>query len=144
PVSVRGRRQVEDALGDLDVDRRLPVLPFAHAWRTAWSRLQRPAAERWLGAFDVLHFSDWMYPPQRGGVRATTIHDLVPLRFPEWVAPRTLSMHTTKYRNTARTCDVVFANSRATAHDVAELLRFPRERIHVAYPGIDPRFQPDG
>ena len=26
-----------------------------------------------------------MYPPQRGGVRATTIHDLVPLRFPEWV-----------------------------------------------------------
>ena len=31
-----------------------------------------------------LHFSDWMYPPQRAGVRATTIHDLVPLHHPEW------------------------------------------------------------
>ena len=30
-----------------------------------------------------------MYPPQRGGVRATTIHDLVPIRFPEWVQGRT-------------------------------------------------------
>ena len=39
-----------------------------------------------------------MYPPQRGGVRATTIHDLVPIRFPEWVHGRTRRMHTAKYR----------------------------------------------
>ena len=61
---------------------RLWPLPPSHAVRTAWSRLGHPAVERLLGPFDVLHFTDWMYPPQRGGVRATTIHDLVPLRFP--------------------------------------------------------------
>jgi len=92
PVSARGKRHVENALGDLNVERRLPVLPAAHAWRTAWSRSGWPPLERWLGDFDVLHFSDWMYPPQRGGVRATTIHDLVPLRFPEWVHGRTVRM----------------------------------------------------
>ena len=43
--------------------------------------------ERVVGPLDVFHFSDWMYPPQRGGVRATTVHDLVPLRFPELVEP---------------------------------------------------------
>ena len=49
PVSIRVKRQVEAALGDLDVERRLPVLPLAHRWRTAWSRVGRPPAERWLG-----------------------------------------------------------------------------------------------
>ena len=38
----------------------------------------RPEAELLLGQFDVLHFSDWMYPAQRSGVRSTMIHDLVP------------------------------------------------------------------
>ena len=44
---------------------------------------RRPSAGS--ARFDVLHFTDWMYPPQRAGLRATTIHDLVPLHFPEWV-----------------------------------------------------------
>ena len=65
-------------------------------------RARPPAAERILGPFDVLHFSDWMYPPQRAGVRATTIHDLVPLHHPEWTTARTRSMHARKYRNAAR------------------------------------------
>ena len=60
----------------IDVEVRTWPLPFSHALRTAWSALRRPVAERLLGGFDVLHFSDWMYPPQRAGVRATTIHDL--------------------------------------------------------------------
>ena len=41
------------------------------------------------GSLDVFHFSDWMYPRQRGGVRATTVHDLFPLRHPDWVHPQT-------------------------------------------------------
>ena len=88
-----GLKAIPAALAGLDIDLRLQFLPFAHYWRQAWSRLGRPAAERFLGAFDVLHFSDWMFPPQRAGIRATTIHDLVPLRYPEWVTKRTLSMH---------------------------------------------------
>jgi glycosyltransferase involved in cell wall biosynthesis len=144
PVSVGGRRLVEQALTGVDVERRLTALPFAHSWRTVWSRLQRPAAERWLGRFDVLHFSDWMYPPQRGGVRATTIHDLVPLRFPEWTHGRTVRMHGAKYRHAARTADVVICNSSFTAREVRDLLHVPAERIHVAHPAPAPVFAADG
>jgi glycosyltransferase involved in cell wall biosynthesis len=142
PVSARGKRLVEDALGDAAVERRLPVLPAAHAWRTAWSRLGRPAAERWLGAFDVLHFSDWMYPPQGAGVRSTMVHDLVPLRFPQWVTPRTRRMHGAKYRHAALTCDLVFANSEYTANDVRELLDV--ENVVVAPPAPADVFARDG
>jgi glycosyltransferase involved in cell wall biosynthesis len=92
----------------------------------------------------VLHFSDWMYPPQRSGVRSTMVHDLVPLHHPEWVHPRTERMHGAKYAHAARTCDVIVANSRFTADDVGATLGFPRERIHVAYPAVDPVFAAQG
>jgi glycosyltransferase involved in cell wall biosynthesis len=144
PTGLRGTRRVREALEPLDVERRLVTLPTAHAVRVAWSRSGRVPLERLVGSFDVFHFSDWMYPPQRAGVRTTTIHDLVPLHFPELVHPRTLRMHGAKYRHAAATCDVVFANSRFTAADAAERLRIPSDRIRVAYPGIDRRFNPDG
>jgi alpha-1,3-rhamnosyl/mannosyltransferase len=85
-----------------------------------------------------------MYPPQRGGIRATTVHDLVPLRHPEWVQGRTRRMHTAKYRNAARTCDLVFANSAFTAREVVELLGVPEDRVRVALPGVDDVFASDG
>src|SRR5262249_59981775 len=94
PVSMRGRKLLDDALEGLDVERRLITVPFAHATRRAWGAVGRPRAERLLGGFDVLHFTDWMTPPQTGGVRATLIHDLAPLRFPERLHPRTVRMHT--------------------------------------------------
>jgi len=144
PTSPAGRRLVEQALDGVPVRRAVRSLPAAHALRTAWSRLAWPPAERFVGHFDVLHFSDWMYPPQRGGLRATTIHDLVPLRFPEWTTARTRRMHGAKYRNAARTCDLVFVNSRTTAADVVELLGVAEERVRVAYPGVRAGFAPDG
>jgi glycosyltransferase involved in cell wall biosynthesis len=144
PVSARGKRQVEDALGDLDVERRLRMLPAAHAWRTAWSRAGWPPVERWLGRFDVLHFSDWMYPPQRGGVRATTIHDLVPLRHPEWTHARTVRMHRAKYRHAARTAHLFMCNSRFTAREVQELLHVEPARTRVASPPPGKAFRSEG
>ena len=102
PTSLRGPARIRAALHGIDVELRLWPLPASHALRTAWSVAGRPAAERLLGRFDVLHFSDWMYPPQRAGLRSTTIHDLVPLRFPWWVTPRTKAMHARKYAHAAR------------------------------------------
>jgi glycosyltransferase involved in cell wall biosynthesis len=144
PSGPRGREQIRKSLDGFPLELRLPLLPRAHAWRTAWSRLGRPPVETFLGRLDVFHFSDWMYPPQRRGLRATTIHDLVPLRFPDWVEPATRRMHGPKYVHAARTCDRIFVNSAFTAGEVVELLDVEQERIVVAHPGIDPRFRPDG
>jgi glycosyltransferase involved in cell wall biosynthesis len=143
PVSIRGRKLLDEALAGLDVERRIVTVPFAHATRRAWGALHHPVAERFLGAFDVLHFTDWMRPPRRPGVRATMIHDLGPLHFPERLHPRTVRMHTATAR-AARTCDVVFVNSEFTASDAVEQLGLSRERIRVAYPGVGPEFTPEG
>ena len=144
-VSMRARGQAESSLSGLDVERRLVALPpSAHVWRTLWSRAGYPPIERFAGQLDVFHFSDWMYPRQRGGVRSTLIHDLVPLHFPDLVHPRTHRQNMAKYRHAARTCDVIVVNSEYTANDVAEHLAVQRERIVVAHPGIDERFTPEG
>jgi glycosyltransferase involved in cell wall biosynthesis len=141
----RGKARIAEALGDLDVERRQVVVPpSSHLWRTAWSRVGHPVVERLAGALDVFHFSDWMYPAQRSGLRATTVYDLSPLHHPEWVAPRTRRMHGRKYANAAKTSRVVFTISQFTADDVAETLRIPRERIAVAYPGVHPRYTAEG
>jgi len=144
PTSLRGPGRIRAALAGIDVDLRTWPLPASHALRTVWSILGHPAAERLIGGFDVLHFSDWMYPPQRGGVRATTIHDLVPLHHPEWTTKRTESMHGRKYRNAAASCGVVFVNSAYTGADVTRTLRVSPERIHVAHPAPKGVFRPDG
>ena len=144
PASARGKKAIESALAGVLVRRSLLVLPAAHAVRTAWSRVGVPAVERFVGDLDVFHFGDWWYPPQRGGLRSTMVHDLVPLHHPEWVHPRTERMHGAKYAHAARACDVVLVNSRFTGDDVAETLGVPRERIHVAYPGVEAGFAPDG
>lgn len=144
PASAAGRRLIEESLDGIAAERRLPVLPAAHAVRTVWSRAGFPPVERFVGGFDVFHFGDWMYPPQRGGLRSTMIHDLVPLHFPDWVHRRTRGMHGAKYRHAARACDVVIVNSRFTRDDVAETLGVDPARIHVAYPGVGSAFTPDG
>jgi glycosyltransferase involved in cell wall biosynthesis len=142
PASRDGRQAIEAALDGIDVELRLPTLPAAHAFRTLWSRVGRPPAETFVGPFDVLHFSDWMYPPQRSGLRSTMIHDLVPLHHPEWVHARTRRMHGAKYRHAAQSCDVVMVNSSYTRDDVKRTLGVTN--VHVAHPVVDPVFAPDG
>ena len=144
PASSDGKRLIEESLAGIALERRLPTLPAAHAVRTLWSKLGRPPVERVVGSLDVFHFGDWMYPPQRGGLRSTMIHDLVPLHHPEWVHPRTKRMHGAKYAHAARACDVIIVNSRFTGDDVAATLGIPDERIHVAHPGVDAVYTADG
>ena len=71
PTSLKGPGRIRAALDGVGVPMRLWPLPASHAVRTAWSRLGHPAAERLLGPVDALLYTDWMYPPQRAGLRST-------------------------------------------------------------------------
>jgi glycosyltransferase involved in cell wall biosynthesis len=145
PTGPRNMRRLWNALEGIRGTRRLFVVPPpSNVWRKLWSRKQRVPVELLAGKLDVFHFSDWMYPPQRSGLRTTTVHDLIPLHHPEWVDPRTAELHVPKYRHSAETCDLMFANSEFTADDVAHTLGFPRERVVVAHPGIHARFTAEG
>jgi glycosyltransferase involved in cell wall biosynthesis len=141
----RTKHRIQRELGSLPMTHRLVMVPPpSPTWRSVWSRLGRPPVEWLAGKLDAFHFSDWMYPAQRAGVRATTVHDLVPIRFPGLLPTGTATTHIPKHRNAARTCDVIFANSRFTAAEVIELLGVPKAKVRVAYPGVDGRYKPEG
>ena len=144
PTSLRGPAAIRAALDGITAARRLIPLPASHALRTAWSKAGWPPVEWLAGSLDAFVFSEWMYPAQRRGLRATVFHDLVPLHHPEFCTPRTVSMHTRKARNAAATCDVVFANSAFTAADLGETLGIEPGRIVHAPPGLQPGLGPDG
>jgi alpha-1,3-rhamnosyl/mannosyltransferase len=143
PTSIEGPARIRARIAGLDVRPRLWPLPASHAVRTAWSIVGFPPAEWLVGRVDALLFTDWMTPPQRRGLRATTIHDLVPHHHPEWCTPRTIAMHRRKDAAALR-CDVVFTNSAYTAEDASETLGLDRDRLVVAHPGLEPRHRPDG
>jgi glycosyltransferase involved in cell wall biosynthesis len=145
PTGPRNLMRLRAVLDRIPGDRRLVVVPPpSNVWRMVWSRSQRIPVEWLTGPLDVFHFSDWMFPPQRRGLRTTTVHDLGPIHHPEWVDERTRALHVPKAHHAAKTCDVLFANSQYTANDVERTLGVPGEKIVVAYPGIHPRFTPDG
>lgn len=52
-------------------------------------------------------------------------------------------MHTGTAR-AAAACDIVFTNAEFTANDIVERLGLPRDRVQVAYPGVDRSFHPEG
>lgn len=139
-ASVRGARMIDESLDGIPIELHLRTLPVSYAWREAWTAMKRPRLERILGDFDVFHLSDWLHVPQRGGIRAMTIYDLAPLHFPEWSHRRTRRLHGRSYREATR-ADAVFAISEFTARDVEQRLGV---RPHVAYPGVDARYTPDG
>ena len=53
PTSPEGQRVIPEALDGHPRRAAARDALGAHGWRTAWSRLGWPPAERWLGRFDV-------------------------------------------------------------------------------------------
>ena len=133
------------AIDGIPVERRLITLPpSAHLWRTLWSRVghtdrgatRRPARRLPLLGLDVPAPAVGRCARRssttssRSGIRSGFIRALA-------------RQNVAKYRHAARTCDVIVTISEFTANDIAERLGFPRERIVVAYPGVDDRFTPE-
>jgi len=133
-----------DALVGLPLQERLISIPAANVLRRGWSAVGHPGIERLIGRVDGLHLSDWWHPPQRAGIRAITVYDLVPLHFPEWTKLRTRLGHRATYRHVLHRCDLVFVISSYTAADVVRTLGLPEDRLRVARPGVDAHFRPEG
>jgi alpha-1,3-rhamnosyl/mannosyltransferase len=53
-------------------------------------------------------------------------------------------MHSRKFENAARTCDLFFVNSAYTGRDVEQTLDVPPAKIHIARPGVRAPFGTDG
>jgi len=144
-------RQIEEAKARLVPDLRaleprVPVLttklsnqvlysyPAQALWRH-WPRWLPPP--KWLPrGIDVYHAPYWPLPLDREIPMVLTIHDLIPLRHPEWFTARMRSELRTVTALATRAAHVI-TDSHATREDVLALTRVRPERVTTVHLGVN-------
>ena len=102
-----------------------------------WNRLHIFPIENLLGEIDVFHSSDWTQPPSKA-YKVTTIHDLVPLRFPELTPSNVVQAHKRRLSWVKKEADKIISVSEYTKKEAVDLLGIDPGRIEVIYEGPDP------
>lgn len=101
-----------------------------------WNRMHRMKIEKLTGTLDWFITSDWTEGPSRMR-KATIIHDLVYLRYPETVHPVIRENQADRMKWVKKESRLIFADSRSTKDDIEELLKIDGKHILVNYPGVD-------
>lgn len=94
-----------------------------------WNRLHVLSIEKLIGKVDVFHSSDWTQPPTKA-FKITTIHDLIPLKFPKYIHPKIVSVHKRRLEWVKKEVDRIIVPSGTTKEDLL-LLGIAEEKIRV-------------
>lgn len=105
-----------------------------------WNKAHILPIEKLIGAVDVFHSSDWTQPPSKA-FKVTTIHDIVPIKYPNLSHPKLVSNQNSRFKWVKKETDRVIVPSVATANDI-EKLGIEKEKIKVIPEAIDPGLGP--
>jgi glycosyltransferase involved in cell wall biosynthesis len=122
--------------GDVSVPLRMGGAP-GKVW---YEQVSLPRAAR--ARVDVLHYPYFASPLLKSCPTVVTIHDLIPILFPEYSANRRVKLYNALISAAARRADALIAVSEHTKRDIIAHLRIPAERIHVTYEAPAAMFQP--
>lgn len=115
---------------------RLIRLPFSPPMLSfMWNTLHVIPVEIFTGPLDLFISSDWTQPPTRCK-KATIIHDLAYLRYPETIHPSILETQKKRMKWVMKEIDYVIATSIATKSDIISLLNISRSKITSLYSGV--------
>jgi len=85
-----------------------------------WNRFHVLPIEKLIGKIDVFHSSDWTQPPS-GAFEVTTIHDLVPLKYPKLSHSKIIAVHKRRFKYIKKEVDKIIVPSQTTKDDLAKL-----------------------
>ena len=138
--SLRRRHELVRLTDKYAVEKRFFSLP-PRLLDLLWNSLHILPVERLIGNVDIVHTSDWAEPPS-SHPKVTTVHDLIPFKYPQATAYQVRSAHKKKIAWVIKESKAIIAVSQTTKKDLLELLKVPEERIHVVYEGVEDRFSP--
>lgn len=102
-----------------------------------WNQLHWGDMRLLMGKLDWFISSDWIEPPFNHTKKATIIHDLVFLRFPETVNWKILKTQQQRLIHVCQESDLILADSYATYQDIEKLLAVKKAKVKVLYPGLN-------
>jgi glycosyltransferase involved in cell wall biosynthesis len=137
--TLRRKKDVEDFYASIKGRCEKKVFPIPPTLADIiWNRLHKVEIEKLVGNIDVFHSSDWTQPPSRA-YKVTTIHDLVPFKFPRLTHPRIFEAHKRRLALVKSQADAVIVPSNATKEDVVAM-GIEQEKIFVIPEAADPVF----
>ena len=116
---------------------RLPPTLF----EVLFNKVRNVSIERFIGAVDIFHSSDWAQPAAKAK-KITTYHDLTPLKYPQWSHPKIVAVNKARLKLVESEVDMVIAVSESTKKDLLEVSNIPENKIVVIYEGVNEIFKP--
>ena len=106
-----------------------------------WNSLHILPVEKLIGQVDLIHTSDWTEPPS-SLPKVTTVHDMVPFKFPQTTSDSIRQTHRKRLAWVARESSAIITVSQSTKKDLINFLKIPEEKIHVTYEGVESLYTP--
>jgi len=94
---------------------------------------------------DLFHFTDY-HVINTSCPSVATVHDAIPLKFPEWVSPRYRTIKNLLLKRMVKKADLFVAVSQFAVEELHEYYQLPKDRIRVVHCGIEHDwldYQPD-
>ena len=117
---------------------RLPQSLLAYLW----NQLHIFPIEFFIGKCHVFHTSDWTQPPTISAKTITTVHDLTPFLYPNWLHPTIVKNHILKMKHAQKTCSHFICVSKNSQIDFLRL--FPsinKNRTSVIYEAYEQKYK---
>ncbi len=108
--------------------------------RFLWRHFLLPL-EQYKKHFDLLFVPSYSVPLLKMGKTVVTIHDIIPLKHPEWSRRNERIRFATTVKRLAHKVDSIIAASEATKNDLLEFTRTDPNKIEVIYLGVDDHFK---
>lgn len=106
-----------------------------------WNSLHVLPVEKFIGQVDLIHTSDWTEPPSKFP-KVTTVHDLIPFKFPQTTTDSIRNTHKKRLAWVMRESDKIIAVSQSTKEDLISIMKIPNEKIVVIPEGVEDRYCP--
>ncbi len=103
-----------------------------------WNSLHILPIDKFVGKVDLVHTSDWTEPPSNYP-KVTTVHDLIPFKYPNSTTNNIRNAHKKKLAWVIRESQKIIAVSESTKRDLISILRVPEDKIVVIPEGIEER-----
>lgn len=96
---------------------------------------------------DLFHSTNFMAPLTGfGGKLILTIHDIIPLKFPEYAPQskktRLFLLYKALMKWLVTIAEVIITDSAHSRRDILEFFNLPGEKVRVIYLGVDPKYRP--
>lgn len=111
---------------------RFYIPPKILSW--LWNQKHLLPLETFIGPCDIFHTSDWTQPPAQKARLVTTVHDLTPFLYPQWLAPQIITNHRQKMAQAVKDQTFFICVSQNTRTDL--LNTFPQikaDQTQVVY-----------